>query len=127
MAGRYVTYNANENFVVCGKVVSEGEANGFVATVTLHAAGHGLVAFLRFYRAGVIMSPNEFRQDLGAALVSYSLDALAPVLDLLRNEDPVQFTWFDYSSEVPGRMFGSMETMQEPVGEDELLQHRAGL
>jgi hypothetical protein len=29
------------------------------------------------------------------------------------------FTWFDYSAQVPGRIFGVVGTSREPVGEAE--------
>jgi hypothetical protein len=38
------------------------------------------------------------------------------VVDLLRNETPVYFTWFDYS---PTNRFGAVETSREPIGEQE--------
>jgi hypothetical protein len=105
------TYGAN--------VVSEGDPNQLAATVWLFKADGNLLAFLRFYRAGTALAPNEFRQDLGAALVSHRLDALSPMVDILRNEKPLYFTWFDYSAQVPGRMFGVVGTSREPVGEQE--------
>ncbi len=106
------TYEAN--------VVSRTEPNQLAATVWLYEADRSLIAFLRFYRAGIAMAANEYRQDLNAALVSYRLDALPPIVDVLRNEKPVYFTWFDYSAGVPGRMFGVVGTSSsEPVGEQE--------
>ena len=107
------TYEAN--------VISPGDPNQFAATVWLYKADRSLIAFLRFYRAGQAMASNEFRQDLQAALVSYRFDALPPIVDVLRNEKPVYFTWFDYSAQVPGRLFGVVGTSLEPVGEQEQL------
>jgi hypothetical protein len=100
-------------------VISHGEPNQLAATVRLTKADRSMIAFLRFYRPGSALAPNEFRQDLNAAIVSYWLDALTPVVDVLRNEKPVYFTWFDYSAQVPGRMFGVVGTSLEPVGEQE--------
>lgn len=100
-------------------VVSNGEPNQLAATVWLFKADRSLIAFLRFYRPGTVPAPNEFRPDLNAALVSYWLDALPSVVDILRNEKPLYFTWFDYSAQVPGRMFGILGTSLEPVGEEE--------
>jgi hypothetical protein len=106
------TYEAN--------VVSRAEPNQLAATVWLYKADHSLIAFLRFYRNGITMAANEFRTDLNAALVSYRLDAFRPIVDVLRNEKPVYFTWFDYSATSPGRMFGVVGTSGlEPVGEQE--------
>jgi hypothetical protein len=106
------TYEAN--------VVSRGDPNQFAATVWLYKADHSLIAFLRFYRGGIEMAANQFRTDLNAALVSYRFDAFPTTVDLLRNEKPVYFTWFDYSATVPGRMFGIVGTSPtEPVGEQE--------
>jgi hypothetical protein len=105
------TYEAN--------VISNGDPTQLAATVWLYKADRSLIAFLRFYRPGAMPAPNQFRQDLGAALVSYWLDALPSVVDVLRNEKPVYFTWFDYSAQVAGRMFGVVGTSLEPVGEEE--------
>ena len=95
------TYEAN--------VVSRTEPNQLAATVWLYEADRSLIAFLRFYRAGIAMAANEYRQDLNAALVSYRLDALPPIVDVLRNEKPVYFTWFDYSAGVPAVCSASSE------------------
>jgi hypothetical protein len=101
-------------------VVSRGDPNQFAATVWLYKADRSLIAFLRFYRGGIEMAANEFRTDLNAALVSYRFDAFHPIVDLLRNEKPVYFTWFDYSATAPGRRFGVVGTSAaEPVGEQE--------
>lgn len=106
------TYEAN--------VISRGDPNQFAATVWLYKVGGGLIAFLRFYRGGVEMPANEYRSDLNAALASYRFDAFPSIVDMLRNEKPVYFTWFDYSATAPGRMFGVVGTSaQEPVGEQE--------
>jgi hypothetical protein len=101
-------------------VISPGDPNQFAATVWLFRENGSLLAFLRFYRGGVTMAPNQYRQDLNAAEVSFRFDAYPSVIDLLRNEEPVYFTWFDYSANVPGRLFGALETSREPIGEHEL-------
>ncbi len=95
-------------------VISEGEPSELAATVWLYRADGSVIAFLRFYHGGSAMAPSQFRQDLNAALVSYPSDALAPVVDVFRNETPLYFTWFDYSAQVPGRFFGSLGTSREP-------------
>jgi hypothetical protein len=100
-------------------VISPGDPNQFAATVSLHRADGSLLADLRFFRPGSAITPHEFRADLNAAFVSYPLDALAPIVDVLRNEQPVYFTWFDYTAQVPGRLFGVVGTSSEPVGEAE--------
>jgi hypothetical protein len=100
-------------------VVSPGGPNQFAATIRLFRADGSMLASARFYRAGTTMAPNEFRSDLNAAVVSFRYDAFAPMVDLLRNETPVYFTWFDYSAQVPGRIFGMVGTSREPVGEAE--------
>jgi hypothetical protein len=105
------TYEAN--------VITPGEPNQLAATVWLFRADSSLIALMRFYRAGTALAPNEFRQDLNAAFVSHPLGELSSVIDVLRNEKPVYFTWFDYSAQVPGRMFGVVGTSLEPVGEQE--------
>ena len=106
------TYEAN--------VVSRSDPNQFAATVWLYRSDQSLLAFLRFYRTGVEMATNEFRSDLNAATVSYRFDAFLPTVDLLRNEKPLYFTWFDYSATAPGRLFGVVGTSaSEPVGEEE--------
>ena len=105
-------------------VISPGDPNRFAATVWLYARDGALIALLRFYRPGEALEPNEFRDDLGAALVSYPEPSLAPIVDVLRNESPVSFTWFDYDADVPGRRFGSLGTSSEPVGEVERAGER---
>ena len=100
-------------------VVSQGDPNQFAATIWLYKADGGVLAFVRFYRAGITMAPNEFRSDLNYPLVSYRFDAFSRMVDVLRNEKPVRFTWFDYSAQVPGRMFGTVGTSREPIGEQE--------
>jgi hypothetical protein len=98
-------------------IISEGVANNFAATVWLFSADSRTIAFLRFYNPGVPMESNEFRDDLGFPLLSYPMSALAPMVDILRNEEPVFFTWFDYR---PTRCFGAVGTSREPVGEMEV-------
>jgi hypothetical protein len=105
------TYSAN--------LISPGDPNELAATVWLFRADSSLLAFLGFYRDGVQMRANEFRTDLNAAIASYSFDAYAPIVDLLRNEKPVYLTWFDYSDAVPGRIFAELGTSREPIGEGE--------
>jgi hypothetical protein len=97
-------------------VISPGDPNDLAATIWLFDANHSLIAFLRFYHAGSVMVPNQFRHDLNAAEVSYPFDTFPSVVDLLRNETPVYFTWFDYS---PTNRFGAIETSREPIGEQE--------
>jgi hypothetical protein len=97
-------------------VISAGDPNYFAATVWLYDANQSVVAFLRFYPDGRPLAPNEFRQDLNTAVVSYPLLTLPSVVDVLRNEKPVYFTWFDYT---PIRCFGTVGTSLEPIGEQE--------
>ncbi len=97
-------------------VVSDAEPNKFAATVSLFDASGKSVAFLRFFVPGSPLAPNEYRADLGYPLVSYPATALASVVDLLRNEKPLYFTWYDY---LPVRCFGAVGTSREPVGEAE--------
>jgi hypothetical protein len=78
-----------------------------------------MLAFLGFYHPGTALPANKWRQDLNAAEVSFRPEAFASVVDVLRNEKPMYFTWFDYSAQVPGRIFGSIGTSREPVGEQE--------
>ena len=97
-------------------VISDAEPNKFAATVSLFDAAGNCVAFLRFFVPGSPLAPNEYRADLGYALVSYPSTALAAVVDVLRNEKPLYFTWYDY---LPARCFGAVGTSREPVGEAE--------
>jgi hypothetical protein len=94
--------------------VSEGDPNTFFATVTLFNAAGATLAFLRFYESGVPKAANEFRVDLGYPLISYPASNLPAVVDLLRNEKPVYFVWYDYR---PTRCFGAVSTSREPIGE----------
>jgi len=93
---------------------SDAEPGKMVAAVMLFdAAGKG-IAFLRFYPTGVALPANEFRGDLGYVLASYQQDSLASMIDILRNEKPLYFTWYDY---LPVRCFGALGTSREPIGE----------
>jgi len=98
-------------------VISTEEPNGLAATVRVFDAAGRVLAFLRFYGPEHAPDPNEYRSDLGYPAISYSVSALASVVDVLRNEKPVYFTWFDYR---PTRCFGSIGTAREPVGEGEV-------
>ena len=100
-------------------VISPGEPNNLAATIWLFRADGSTLAFLRFYRAGITMAPNGFRQDLNLAQVSYPVDSFSPIVDVLRNEKPVYFTWVDHSAQVPGRIFATVGASREPVGEQE--------
>ena len=100
-------------------LISPGDPNQYAATIWLHRADGSALAFVAFYRSGTTMAPNRFRTDLNMAEVSFRWDAFAPMVDLLRNETPAYFTWFDYSAQVPGRIFGTVGTSREPVGEAE--------
>ena len=100
-------------------VVSSSEPSKYAATIWLYRADDSLLAFVRFYRAGTAMAPNQNRPDLNAVEVSFRYDAFTHMVDLLRNETPVYFSWFDYSAQVPGRIFGAVGTSTEPVGEAE--------
>jgi len=97
-------------------VISDAEPNKYAATASLFDAAGSCVAFLRFFVPGSPLAPNEYRADLGYALVSYPSTALASVVDVLRNEKPLYFTWYDY---LPVRCFGAVGTSREPVGEAE--------
>jgi hypothetical protein len=102
-------------------IVSDGDPNKFAATISLFAADGKTIAFLRFFLPGVSMAPNEFRADLGCALVSYPSTALESIVDILRNESPVYFTWYD---SLPVSCFGSVGTAREDVGELDVQQER---
>jgi len=97
-------------------VISDAEPNKFAATVWLFDADGKAIAFLRFYSPGSPLAPNEFWPDLGYPLVSYPSTALASMVDILRNEKPLYFTWYDYT---PVCCFGAVGTSREPVGESE--------
>ena len=97
-------------------VISYEDPNQMVATISLFDSNGNVIAFLRFYSADSSPAPNEFRTDLGHPLVSYPVMALAPMVDLLRNEKPLYFIWHDY---MPVRCFGVVATSREPAGESE--------
>ena len=94
--------------------ISAGDPNKFFATIDLFDGAGRQIAFLRFFGPSVKLAANEFRQDLGFPLVSYPSSSLSGIVDLLRNEKPVYFYWYDY---LPVRCFGSVSTSREPVGE----------
>jgi len=93
---------------------SDAEPAKMAAAVLLFDAAGKAVAFLRFFQPGATLPPNEFRADLGYALVSYPQSSLAAIVDVLRNEKPLFFTWYDY---LPLRCFGAIGTSREPIGE----------
>lgn len=95
-------------------IISTADPNEMFATVSVFGASGNQLAFLRFYEPPVSLAPNEYRTDLGYPLISYSSSSLAGIVDVLRNEQPVYFTFFDYR---PTRCFGSIGTSREPVGE----------
>ena len=97
-------------------VHSDGNPNLFAATVWLYGTSSQCIGFIGFYRDGVAAPGNHFRSDLGYPLVSYRYDSFASTLDLLRNEKPLYFTWYDY---LPTRAFASIGTSREPIGENE--------
>ncbi len=97
-------------------VVSDAEPNNFEATIWLFDHAGKVIAFLRYFAPGSVMKENEFRSDLGHPLISFPSTALAPTVDILRNEKPTYFTWYDYS---PVRCFGTVGTSREPAGEEE--------
>jgi hypothetical protein len=97
-------------------VVSNSEPNKFAATVALFDSSGRAIAFLRFYLPENTPAPNEFRADLGYPQVSYPFAEFQSVIDILRNEKPLYFTWYDY---MPVRCFGAIGTSREPIGETE--------
>jgi hypothetical protein len=109
-----VTTTEISNYSV--SIISDADPNKFAATIHLFDKNGKAVAFLRFYLPGVPLPANEFRADLGYALVSYPSTALDAIVDILRNEKPLYFTWYDY---LPVRCFGAVGTSREPIGEAE--------
>jgi hypothetical protein len=95
-------------------VFSHAEPGQVSAAVMLFDQAGKAVAFLRFYPQGAAPAPNEYRRDVGCALVSYPQTSLAAVIDVLRNEKPLFFSWHDY---LPERCFGAIGTSREPIGE----------
>jgi hypothetical protein len=65
-------------------VISAGDPNDFAATVWLYDSNSSIIAFLRFYPDDSPLEPNEFRQDLNHAVISYHASALPSVVDVLR-------------------------------------------
>jgi len=97
-------------------VISFSDPNKFFATITLFNDAGNCIAFLRFYSPEDTPAANEYRADLGHPLISYPASAFQPMVDVLRNEKPMYFTWYDYR---PVRCFGGVGTSREPVGEHE--------
>lgn len=100
-------------------IFSDAQPDHLAATIGLLGADGATVAFLTFFLPGTPLPPNEFRADLGYPVVSYPFTALGSIVDLLRNEKPVRFTWFDY---MPTRCYGAVEVLPEPIGESENQQ-----
>jgi hypothetical protein len=109
-----VTNTEISNYSV--SIISEAEPTHLAATIHLFNHAGKIIAFLRFYQAGIALPANEFRADLGYPLLSFPASALESMVDILRNEKPLYFTWYDY---LPVRCFGAVGTSQEPIGEAE--------
>ncbi|MDH4155046.1 MAG: hypothetical protein OEV01_14785 [Nitrospira sp.] len=95
-------------------MISSGDSNQIFATISLFDAAGNALAFLKFYEPSVLQPLNEFREDLGYPVISYPSSSFAGVVDILRNEKPLYFTFFDYR---PERLFGAIGTSRESVGE----------
>jgi hypothetical protein len=96
--------------------ISLGDPNKFAATLTVFDVSSKPLAFWQFYTDASQAASNEFRDDLGYPLISAPAASLPSILDVLRNEKPVYFTFYDYR---PVRLFGAIGTAREPVGEGE--------
>jgi hypothetical protein len=97
--------------------ISYEDPNKFAATLSVFDAGGKCLAFWQFYTDASQAAPNEFRDDLGYPLISAPAASLPSIIDVLRNEKPVYFTFYDYR---PVRLFGAIGTAREPVGEAEI-------
>lgn len=62
-------------------------------------------------RDGPLPGPQE--SDAGVVTVTYRHADLLPIIDMLRNEKPVTFTW------LPEDRVATLTTDEEPVGEEE--------
>lgn len=96
--------------------ISFEDPNKFAATLWLFDASGKSIGMWRFYADESSAAPNEFREDLGYPLISASIASFPSIVDMLRNEKPVYFTFFDYR---PANVLGSIGTAREPVGEAE--------
>lgn len=97
--------------------VSYEEPNRLAATLSLFDASGKTLALWRFFLDSNQVAANEFRDDLGYPLFSAPATSFPSIVDLLRNEKPVYFTFYDYR---PVRLFGGLGTGREPVGELEM-------
>lgn len=97
-------------------VITFAEPNGMMATLSLFNSTGKPIAFLKFYSPENTPAANRWRADLGLAEISYPSSSLQPIVDILRNEKPVYFTWYDY---MPVRCFGAVGTSREAIGEGE--------
>jgi len=93
--------------------ISYEDPNKFAATLTLFDASGKALAFWGFYLDASQAAANEFRDDLGYPLLSAPAASLPSIMDVLRDEKPVYFTFYDYR---PVRLFGAIGTAREPVG-----------
>lgn len=83
------------------------DPNNFAATCWLKDATGNIIAFWRFYFDASKAAPNEFRDDLGFPLLNASAASFPFIVDLLRNEKPVYFIFYDSR---PVRLFGGIST-----------------
>lgn len=64
-----------------------------VACIRLYTASDNSICKLNFYPPEVTPPPNGIHSWLHIPSLSYPLSALAPMIDILRNEEPLVFVW----------------------------------
>jgi len=88
------------------------------ARVRLYRPNGSLAVIMSFFEPDRIPRDNDAPLNFpatGFARVNYPISALAPVIDILRNEKPIYFQWITLE-----RPYGYLTTSAEPVGEGEI-------
>lgn len=114
MANTFVKVNSYKVFTYGGP---NGNSNAD-ASISLGIPPTKGWAFLRFFRDGVTLPTNKVTTHMSGKpiyYVNYRYDQFAPIVDILRNEDPIKF-FFNGTSKA-----AYLTTADEPVGEGEFV------
>ena len=113
-----ITYEVTKYHIRYHGTSAHAKNTDIRARVMLTGATPGkILAYLDFYPSDVVGSKQDRLQNASSAtptMQAYlSIDEIGPVLDMLRNEEPIYITWIDHYQQV------WLDTAAEPVGEEE--------
>lgn len=92
---------------------STGGPQDLKAWLCLYGPGHasGVVGTIYFYPDAALSTKQDCLDALGRPQGNMSISEIGPVLDMLRDEDPIYIYWVENLSQV------WLETGNEPVGD----------